>query len=205
MRRWQSSLDSIRKKLCATSEFNGAAYEHEICNSGPMSRVSVALGAVPYVIAQWAPRPRIPKQICHHLARLSHRMTLQSFAFRFTTPYRIAGLAFGVTPATCGVRVGETTVVARFGPWRVQTTRDNIADVTITGAYRSLKTAGPAHLSLGDKGLTFATNGERGVCLQFEEPIAGIKPTGLIRHPSLTVTVADCDGMARALGHAHDT
>jgi hypothetical protein len=96
-------------------------------------------------------------------------------------------------------------VAARFGPWRVQTTLDNIADVTATGPYRFLKTAGSAHLSLGDKALTFATNCDRGVCLQFDEPVAGIEPTGLIRHPSLTVTVADCDGMARALGHTHDT
>jgi hypothetical protein len=128
-------------------------------------------------------------------------MPPDTFGFRFTTPYRIAGLPFGVTPATCEVRVDAQLVVARFGPWRVQVPRDDIADVSLTGPYRFVKTAGPAHLSLADRGLTFATNGEQGVCLRFRRPVAGIEPTGVLRHPSLTVTVADCDGMCKALGY----
>jgi hypothetical protein len=128
-------------------------------------------------------------------------MAEQRFAFRFTMPYRIAALPFGVSPSRCGVRVDSQSVLAEFGPWRLETDLANIAEVTITGPYQFVKTAGPAHLSLADKGLTFATNGERGVCLQFNEPIPGIEPFGLIRHPNLTVTVADCDQMARTLGH----
>ena len=127
-------------------------------------------------------------------------VTEQRFTFQFTTPYRIAGLAFGVTPSTCEVRVGESGLFARLGPWRAQTNIDNIGDVSITGPFRFVKTAGPAHLSLADRGLTFATNGDRGVCLQFKEPIGGIEPTGIIRHPNLTVTVGDCDRLIQALG-----
>jgi hypothetical protein len=121
------------------------------------------------------------------------------FEFRFTKPYRLAALPFGVTPSTCQVRVGASRLVARFGPWQAQTGLDNIADVTITGPYSFVKTAGPAHLSLADRGLTFATNGDRGVCLILREPVAGIDPFGLLRHPNLTVTVADCDGLAQAV------
>ena len=62
-----------------------------------------------------------------------------------------------------------------------------------------VKTAGPAHLSLADRGLTFATNGDRGVCLIMREPVSGIDPFGLLRHPNLTVTVADCDGLVNAV------
>jgi hypothetical protein len=66
-------------------------------------------------------------------------------------------------------------------------------------------TIGPAHLSFTDRGLTMATNGDRGVCIRFREPVAGIEPTGRIRHPGLTVTVADCDGLLARLAAAGTT
>lgn len=125
-------------------------------------------------------------------------MNDRSFEFRFTTPYRLAGLPFGVTPSTCHVQVGGGLLKARLGPWQAHTALDNIVDVSITGPYSFVKTAGPAHLSLADRGLTFATNGDRGVCLVLREPVGGIDPFGLLRHPNLTVTVADCDGLAAA-------
>ena len=126
-------------------------------------------------------------------------MSDRRFEFRFTTPYRLAGLPFGVISSTCEVRVGGGRLLARLGPWHVQTALDNIANVSITGPYTFVKTAGPAHLSLADRGLTFATNGDRGVCLMMGEPIPGIDPFGLLRHPNLTLTVADCDGLADAV------
>src|SRR5512144_740943 len=121
------------------------------------------------------------------------------FAFRFSPPYRVAGLGFGVTPSTCEVRVGAGRLLVRFGPWRVETELANIVDATITGPYTFIKTAGPAHLSLADRGLTFATNGERGVCLTMNTPVGGIDPFGLIRHRGVTVTVEDCHGLAAAV------
>ncbi|MFL6083494.1 MAG: hypothetical protein ACJ74F_09845 [Mycobacterium sp.] len=95
--------------------------------------------------------------------------------------------------------MGAGRLTARFGPWHIETALDNIADVNITGPYAFVKTAGPAHLSLADRGLTFATNGDRGVCLIMRDAIAGIDPFGLLRHPNLTLTVADCDGLADAI------
>ena len=127
-------------------------------------------------------------------------MASQEFEFRFTRAYRLAALPFGITPSGCAVGVDEHRVRVRFGWWRVETTRDNIVDASITGPYAFVKTAGPAHLSLADRGLTFASNGDRGVCLSFADPSAGIDPFGLIRHPSLTLTVADCDGLVSVLG-----
>jgi len=123
----------------------------------------------------------------------------QVFPFRFDPRYRPFALAVGVTPATAHARLGETELDVRFGPWRLRTPLQNVADVTITGPYSFLKTAGPAHLSFGDRGITFATNGDRGVCVAFREPVPGIEPTGRLRHPGATLTVADVDGFAAAL------
>jgi hypothetical protein len=126
-------------------------------------------------------------------------MATQTFPFRFTTPYRLAGLPFGVTPATATVRVRDGELAVRFGPWRVRTALANVTSTAVTGPFGFLKTAGPAHLSLVDRGLTMATNGTRGLCITFREPVPGIEPTGLLRHPAITLTVADCQGLAAAL------
>jgi hypothetical protein len=119
--------------------------------------------------------------------------------FRFSRPYLLAGFVFGVRPSTCCVRVSTDGVAIKFGLWHATVSLDNIADAVLTGPYNFLKTAGPARLSLADRGVTFATNGDRGVCIKLHRPIRAIEPSGLIRHPGITVTVADCDALAEAL------
>lgn len=109
--------------------------------------------------------------------------------FLFETRYRVAGLPFGVTPSSAYLELDDDTLLVRFGPWRVETPRANIAGAGVTGPYSFVKTAGSAHLSLADRGLTFATNDRAGVCLRFREPVRGMDPFGLLRHPGLTVTV----------------
>lgn len=123
----------------------------------------------------------------------------REFRFRFDPRYAVAARLFGVTDRRSLVRVTEADFSARFGPWAVRTPLANVRSVSVTGPYRFLKTAGPAHLSLADRGLTFATNGDRGVCLEFVEPITGIDPFGVLHHPNLTVTVADTAGLADLL------
>jgi hypothetical protein len=118
------------------------------------------------------------------------------FAFAFASSYRLPARAFGVTPATAWVKVDGASFQARFGPWRVSTPLANITDVAVTGPYRFARTAGPARLAITDRGLTFATNGERGVRVSFATPVRGLDPLGMIRHPELTVTVADVDRLA---------
>ena len=61
------------------------------------------------------------------------------------------------------------------------------------------KTAGPPRLGLTDRGLTFASNHDRGVELRFRDKVRGVDPLGLLRHPNLTVTVADVDALHRRL------
>jgi hypothetical protein len=94
--------------------------------------------------------------------------------------------------------VGEE-IHARFGPWSLRTPRHNVADAVETGGFAWLKTVGPPHLSFTDRGVTFATNGDRAVCLTFHEPVKAIEPTGTIRHPGATFTVADPAAFLRAL------
>jgi hypothetical protein len=121
------------------------------------------------------------------------------FPFRFDPKYRRLARLFGVTPERAWVDIREEEVDARYGPWRVRTPVTNIARVEVTGPYAFFKTAGPARLGIADRGLTFASNGDRGVCLTFHSPVPGIDPFGRLRHPELTVTVLDVDGLAEAL------
>jgi hypothetical protein len=121
------------------------------------------------------------------------------FPFAFEPLYRVMALPFAVVPNWAWVDVGDGRLSARFGPWLVSTPLANVAGTEVSGPYAILRTAGPAHLSLADRGLTFATNSRRGLCIRFHEPVAGIDPTGRPRHPGLTVTVADVDGLAAAV------
>ncbi len=121
------------------------------------------------------------------------------FEFRFDPAYRRLARLFGVTPRTAWVEVGDETLDARFGPWHVRTPLANIAGIDVTGPYAFVKTAGPARLAVTDRGLTFATNGDRGVLVTFGSPVPGLEPLGVLRHPELTVTVADVGTLASLL------
>lgn len=123
----------------------------------------------------------------------------QTFRFRFDPRYRRAALPFGITEARAWVRVDPDGLQARFGPWVVRTPVDNLAGTEVSGPYGFLRTAGSARLSLADRGLTFATNGDEGLCVRFHEPVPGIDVAGVIRHPGLTVTVADVHGLQRVI------
>ncbi len=122
-----------------------------------------------------------------------------TFDFSFDALHRAFGLPLGITPRTAGVEVDADRLGARLGLWRVSTSLGNVEGTEVSGPYSPFKTIGPAHLSVADRGLTFATNSRRGLCIRFREPVPGIEPTGRVRHPGLTVTVADIDGLAAVL------
>jgi hypothetical protein len=124
---------------------------------------------------------------------------VERFSFAFARSYRAAAWAFGITPETAWVDVGDRTLEAQFGPWRLSTPLANITDAAVTGPYAFWKTAGSARLAITDRGLTFATNGKSGVLISFRTPVRGLEPLGVIRHPELTVTVAEVDRLARLL------
>lgn len=121
------------------------------------------------------------------------------YPFHFDPRYLRLSRVFGVTPRRAVVKLEAGQLVARFGPWRVRTPLTNVSAVEVTGPYSIFKTAGPARLAVTDRGLTFATNGDRGVCLSFRSPVRGIEPFGLLKHPTLTLTVLDVDGLAATL------
>jgi hypothetical protein len=123
-------------------------------------------------------------------------MSATRFPFRFAPAYLAAALPFGVTPRTAWVQLDDHLTV-RFGPWHLRTSLSNITGVEQSWNYSFVKTAGPAHLSFTDRGVTFATNGDRGLCVCFGEPVRALWP---LSHPGATMTVADIDGLQQALG-----
>ena len=124
---------------------------------------------------------------------------MSRFEFAFAPAYRLPALLFGVMPATTWVEVDAEELRCRFGPWSLRTPRSNIASTELSGGFGFLKTAGPAHLSFADRGVTFATNPDRALCVSFHTPVRAIDPTGLIRHPGATFTVADPEALRAAL------
>ncbi|MDS0138987.1 MULTISPECIES: hypothetical protein [unclassified Amycolatopsis] len=104
---------------------------------------------------------------------------------------RILGPRAGLELDADGLRV-------RFGPWLVETPLSNLAGAEATGPYRAVRVFG-VRLSLADRGLTFGTTTRGGVCLRFREPVRGIDPWGLLRHPGLTVTVSEPALVAEAI------
>ena len=121
------------------------------------------------------------------------------FEFAFSRSYRVAALPFGIAPSTAWASIDDDQLDVHFGPWRLRTAVGNIADATTTGGFTFIKTAGPAHLSLSDRGVTFATNGHRAVCLEFHRPVKAIDPMGLLRHPNATLTLSEPDAFVLTL------
>jgi len=152
------------------------------------------------------PEPELQPEPLVESARPEPSVT--AFEFSFDWRYRAAALPFGVHPGSASVqidaRVEPPVLHAAFGPWRVATPVDNVVATEITGPYSAIKTIGPAHVSLHDGGLTFATNGHRGLCIRFREPVRGIEPLGVVRHAGLTVTVRDPESLRSTLERTRD-
>lgn len=109
---------------------------------------------------------------------------------------------FLLRPARDGVTLSdEGSMVATFGLFKIDTPLSNVTGAHVTRGYRWWTAVG-VRMSRADDGLTFGTNRDAGVCIHFEEKV----PSPLRRsgHSALTVTVADLDGLTRALGGDHD-
>jgi len=130
--------------------------------------------------------------------RRGNDLRVTDFPFRFDDRYRKLLALGGVRPDRAVVKVGDELLEARFGPWRCVSALDNVVGVEMSGPYSAVRAIGP-RLSLKDRGLTFGTNTERGVCIRFAAAVPGLEPSGRLRHPGLTVTVADVEGLVAAL------
>ncbi|HVA61612.1 MAG TPA: hypothetical protein VNG13_13910 [Mycobacteriales bacterium] len=124
---------------------------------------------------------------------------MATFEFRFDPRFALPLAALGVLPRTTSVTVSETVLVVRFGLWRLRTGLDNVAGVERSGPYRAYRAIGP-RLSFTDHGVTFGTNTRAGLCVKFHRPVPALEPSGRLRHPGMTVTVEDLEGLAGALG-----
>ncbi len=122
-------------------------------------------------------------------------MSATRYPFHFDRMYRAPLAALGVVPAAAWVDVDTDRIFARFGPWSCATEPDNVVDVCLSGPYLAVRAIG-ARLSAADKGLTFGTTTRGGVCLLLRDPVTGLDPLGLIRHPGVTLTVADREAFA---------
>lgn len=123
----------------------------------------------------------------------------ERFAFAVDDKFRPLLLGIGVVPSRCSVVLtDEGHLDARFGAFRCRTPLTNVAGASVTGPYRWWRAVG-ARLSFSDRGATFGTTPAGGVCLRFHQPVAALDPMGVLRHPGLTVTVADRDGFLAAV------
>ena len=111
---------------------------------------------------------------------------------------------FGVRRGRAWIELDGERLRVRFGFWRFETALANVDCVRLTGPYRSaLRAVGP-HISLKDRGISFGTNTEAGVCILFRRPVPGRETLGLISHPGLTVTPVRPKDVADAIEAARD-
>lgn len=123
--------------------------------------------------------------------------------YRFAFDRRFEGLLrlLGVHPDRAHVEITDRQLTARFGPWLVRTPLDNIEDVEVTGPHRPIKAIGP-RFSPSTRSLTFGSNAKRTVRISFRRPVTGMEPFGVVRHPTLSVSVADPDALRQRLRDA---
>ena len=122
----------------------------------------------------------------------------RSFEFDFEDRYRPLLRILGVTPQNSSVVVGDGMLRCRFGPWSLDTPLSNIICTTETGPYRGYRAIG-ARGSFADRGVTFGTTTRGGLCVQFHEPVPALLPIDAFRHPGVTLTVKDIEGLREAL------
>ncbi len=125
-------------------------------------------------------------------------MVGEHFVYAIDKRYLPVLLPLALHPSRDGVTLNdEGSLVATLGFFKVTTPIANITGAHITRNYRWWTAVG-VRMSGADDGLTFGTNHDGGVCIHFADKV----PSPLRRsgHSALTVTVADLEGLATALG-----
>ncbi len=122
----------------------------------------------------------------------------EHFGYAIDRRYLPVLLPFLLRPAKDGVTLTDDgTFVATFGFFKIDTPLSNITGAHVTRNYRWWTAVG-VRMSRVDDGLTFGTNHDAGVCVHFAQKVPSpLKRSG---HSALTVTVADLEGLATALG-----
>jgi hypothetical protein len=119
------------------------------------------------------------------------------FPFRFDPAYRRLARLFGVTPERAWVDLGDEELEARYGRWRVRTPRSNIAGVEVTGSVSVSEDCRP------DRGLTFASNGDRALAYEFER-VPAPSSVATPRIPAERVAALDRERLPRGSASNRD-
>ena len=121
----------------------------------------------------------------------------EHFGYDIDRRYLPVLLPFLFRPSKDGVTLTDDgALVATFGFFKITTPLSNITGAHITRGYRCWTSFG-VRMSRADDGLTFGTNKDAGVCINFTDLV----PSSLRRsgHSALTVTVANLDALTMAL------
>ncbi|MDJ0769649.1 MAG: hypothetical protein QNJ12_12680 [Ilumatobacter sp.] len=121
----------------------------------------------------------------------------QFFPYRFDDRWRPLFTVLRVKDTDGVTLTDDGTLTATFGRARVETTLDNVDHTEVSGPHRWYTAVG-LRLSFSDDGITFGTNHERGVCIEFVERVP--KVIGFKPHSALWVSVADPEGLVAAIG-----
>ena len=124
-------------------------------------------------------------------------MKTQYFPYRLDKRWSALFFALGMRKSD-GVSITHTgELIATFGLFKVKTTLANVDHTEITGPHRWYTAVG-LRLSMTDDGITFGTNHHKGLSIAFVKKIPRV--IGFRKHSLLWVSVADPEGLAKAIG-----
>lgn len=124
-------------------------------------------------------------------------MNDQFFPYRFDNRWKAMFFTLRVGPDDGVTITADGRMVATYGRFTVDTPLDNIHHTQITGPHRWYTAVG-LRLSFSDDGITFGTNHQRGLCIEFIEKVPRV--IGFKDHSALWVSVADPEALAEAIG-----
>ena len=128
---------------------------------------------------------------------MNDHMNDQFFPYRLDNRWKAMFVVLRVG-ADDGVTItADGRLVATYGRFTVDNPLDNIDHTQVSGPHRWYTAVGP-RLSFSDDGLTFGTNHQRGLCIEFIEKVPRV--IGFKNHSALWVSVADPEALAAAIG-----
>ena len=124
-------------------------------------------------------------------------MKARHFPYRLDKRWSALFLALGVQDDDGVTITAKGELKATYGHFKVTTRLANIDHTQVTGPHRWYTAVG-LRLSLADDGITFGTNHRKGLSIAFVDKIPRVM--GLRKHSTLWVSVADPEGLAKAIG-----
>lgn len=124
-------------------------------------------------------------------------MKTRRFPYLLDKRWSALFLVLGVRKSDAVTITAKGELIATYGRFKVASTLDNVAHTEVTGPHRWYTAVG-LRLSLSDDGITFGTNHRKGLSIAFVEKVPRV--IGLRKHSTLWVSVADPEGLAKAIG-----